>query len=174
MKTYLLKLTPFGFLIALFLFAGSVQAQSKISDLCIKLSENKKMTVVNISKEMMAMINNQSPEMKTLASTVDNMRIISSEKLTPEEQTEINKIITPILNDGYKELMNISDKGEGTDVRICIKSAGNDLISEFVIYVREGKELSLISITGSIPKSKMMELTMLAKIKDMGIGNMMK
>lgn len=174
MKTYLTKLTPIGFLVALLLFAGSVQAQSKLADLCSKLSENKKMTVVNISKEMMTMINGQSEEMKNLAGTVENMRIISSENLTPEEQADINKTVTPILNEGYKELMNISDKSEGTDVRICIKPLGDDQISEFVIYVREGKELSLISITGKIPKSKIMELTQLAKIKDMGIGNMVK
>jgi len=174
MKTYLTKLTSIGFLVTLFLFAGSVQAQSKIADLCSKLSENKKMTVVNISKDMMSMINGSDGEMKEIVQKVDNMRIISSEKLTPEEQADINKIVTPILNEGYKELMNISDKSEGTDVRICIKPLGEDLISEFVIYVREGKELSLISITGKIPKSKIMELTQLAKIKDMGLSNMMK
>jgi hypothetical protein len=132
------------------------------------------MTVVNISKDMMSMINGSDGEMKEIVQKVDNMRIISSEKLTPEEQADINKIVTPILNEGYKELMNISDKSEGTDVRICIKPLGEDLISEFVIYVREGKELSLISITGKIPKSKIMELTQLAKIKDMGLSNMMK
>ncbi len=174
MKTYLTKLTSIGFLVALFLFAGSVQAQSKIADLCSKLSENKKMTVVNISKDMMTMINGENEGMKNLAGAVESMRIISSEKLTPEEQADINKIVTPILNEGYKELMNISDKSEGSDVRICIKPLGEDQISEFVIYVREGKELSLISITGKIPKAKIMELTQLAKIKDMGLSNMMK
>lgn len=174
MRTYLTKLKTIGFLVALFLFAGSVQAQSKIADLCNKLSENKKMTVVNISKDMMTMINGDNEGIKDLAKAVESMRIISSENLTPEEQSDINKIVTPILNEGYKELMNISDKGEGTDVRICIKPLGEDQISEFVIYVREGKELSLISITGKIPKSKIMELTQLAKIKDMGIGNMVR
>ncbi len=174
MKNHLLKISPIGFLVTLLLFVGSVQAQSKIADLCSKLSENKKMTIVNISKDMMTMINGDEEGMKKLVKTIEGMRIISSEKLTPEEQADIDKLVTPILNEGYKELMNISDKGEGTDVRICIKPLGEDQISEFVIYVREGKELSLISITGKIPKAKIMELTQLAKIKDMGIGDMVR
>jgi hypothetical protein len=97
------------------------------------------------------------------------MRVVSSKELTTEEQATYNKMITEVLNEGYKDLMNISTKenGKQTNVRMCSKAADKDNISEFVMYVREGKELSLIAITGKIDKSKIMELTKLSGLKGM-------
>lgn len=178
MKFHTLKLRHFGLLAILFLFAGSVQAQSKLETLFNKIGENSKMTVVTISKDMIgSMMNNvlvnsdstDKKDMKKMTDDLGYMRVISSKELTTEEQTTYNKMIMDVLNDGYKDLMNISTKenGKQTNVRMCGKPADKDNISEFVMYVREGTELSLIAIVGKIDKSKIMELTKLSGLKGM-------
>lgn len=178
MKNHSLKLRHFGLLAALFLFAGSVQAQSKLETLFNKIGENSKMTVVTISKDMIGsmmnnvMVNSDSTDKKSMKKMTDDlgyMRVVSSKELTTEEQATYNKMIMEVLNDGYKDLMNISTKenGKQTNVRMCSKAGEKDNISEFVIYVREGKELSLIAIVGKIDKSKIMELTKLSGLKGM-------
>jgi hypothetical protein len=178
MKNHSLKLRHFGLLVVLFLFAGSVQAQSKLETLLNKMGENDKMTVVTISKDMIgSMMNNvlvnsdstDKKDMKKMTDVLGYMRVVSSKELTTEEQATYNKMIMEVLNEGYKDLMNISTKenGKQTNVRMCSKAADKDNISEFVMYVREGKELSLIAITGKIDKSKIMELTKLSGLKGM-------
>lgn len=178
MKNHSLKLRHFGLLAALFLFAGSVQAQSKLETLFNKIGENSKMTVVTISKDMIGsmmnnvMVNSDSTDKKSMKKMTDDlgyMRVVSSKELTTEEQATYNKMIMEVLNDGYKDLMNISTKenGKQTNVRMCSKAGEKDNISEFVMYVREGKELSLIAIVGKIDKSKIMELTKLSGLKGM-------
>ena len=178
MKNHSLKLRHFGLLAALFLIVGSVQAQSKLETLFNKIGENSKMTVVTISKDMIgSMMNNvlvnsdstDKKEMKKMTDDLGYMRVISSKELTTEEQTSYNKMITDVLNDGYKDLMNISTKenGKQTNVRMCSKPVDKDNISEFVMYVREGQELSLIAIVGKIDKNKIMELTKLSGLKGM-------
>ena len=180
MKHHTLKLKQLGLLAVFFLLAGSVQAQSKLETLFTKLGENNKMTVVTISKDMLgSMMNNilvnsdstDKKDMKDLTDDLGYMRVISSKGLSPEELTNYNTRIMGVLNDGYKDLMNISTKenGKQTDVRMCGKPEDKDHISEFIIYVREGKELSLIAIVGKINKSKIMELTKLSSLK--GIEN---
>ena len=178
MKNHSLKLRHFGLMVVLFLFAGSIQAQSKLETLLDKMGENSKMTVVTISKDMIgSMMNNVlvnsdstgKKDMKKMTDDLGYMRVISSKELTTEEQAIYNKMIMDVLNDGYKDLMNISTKenGKQTNVRMCGKSSDKNNISEFVIYVREGKELSLIAIVGKIDKSKIMELTKLSGLKGM-------
>lgn len=178
MKNRSLKLRHFGLLAALFLFAGSVQAQSKLESLLTKMGENKKMTVVTISKDMIgsmmnnAMFNSDSTkknEMKKVTDELGYMRVVSSKTLNTEELASYNKMIMDVLSDGYKDLMNISaqENGKQTNVRMCSKPADKDNISEFVMYVREGTELSVIAIVGKIDKNKIMELTKLSGLKGM-------
>jgi len=178
MKNHSLKLRHFGLLAALFLFAGSVQAQSKLETLLNKMGENSKMTVVTISKDMIGsmmnnvMVNSDSTKKKNMKNMTDElgyMRVVSSKELTSEEQATYNKMIMDVLSDGYKDLMNISTKenGKQTNVRMCSKAGDKDQISEFVMYVREGQELSLIAISGKIDKNKIMELTKLSGLKGM-------
>ena len=178
MKNHSLKLRHFGLLAALFLFAGSAQAQSKLETLLNKMGENSKMTVVTISKDMIGsmmiytMQNSDSAQKKDMKKMTDDlgyMRVVSSKALNTEELATYNKMIVDVLNDGYKDLMNISaqEKGKQTNVRMCSKSADKDNISEFVMYVREGQELSVIAIVGKIDKSKIMELTKLSSLKGM-------
>jgi len=184
MKNHSLKLRHFGLLAALFLFAGSVQAQSKLETLFNKMGENSKMTVVTISKDMIGSMWNlvadrqdstSKNDMKKLTDDLGYMHVISSKELTSEEQATYNKMIVDVLSDGYKDLMNISTKenGKQTNVRMCSKAVDKDNISEFVMYIREGQELSLIAIVGKIDKNKIMELTKLSGLKGMetGIGH---
>ncbi|MDP4291547.1 MAG: DUF4252 domain-containing protein [Bacteroidota bacterium] len=158
----------------LILVAGSVQAQSKLESLFKKLGENDKMTVVYISKDMMSMIaakgdSTAGKGIKDLSNELGFMRVISSQNLTPEEQANYNNMINSVLSDGYTDYMNVSTKegGKQTDVRMCVKPIDKDSISEFVIYVREGKELTLIGISGKIKNTDMMNLTKLGNLKGM-------
>ena len=151
MKNHSFKLRHIGLLALLFLFAGSVQAQSKLETLLNKMGENSKMTVVTISKDMIGsmmmntvMHNSDSTgkkDMKKMTDDLGYMRVVSSKELTTEEQTEYNKMIMAVLNDGYKDLMNISTKenGKQTNVRMCGKSTDKDNISEFII-IRQGRQ----------------------------------
>ena len=178
MKNHSLKLRHFGLLAALFLFAGSLQAQTKLETLLNKIGENSKMTVVTISKDMIGsmmntvMVNSDSTKKKNMKNMTDElgyMRVVSSKELTSEEQATYNKMIMDVLSDGYKDLMNISTKenGKQTNVRMCSKAGDKDQISEFVMYVREGQELSLIAISGKIDKNKIMEISKLSGLKGM-------
>jgi len=178
MKNNILKFRPLGLLVALFLITSSIQAQTKLENLCKKLSENDKMTNVFISKDMMSnMIGMANPNsdttdvngMKSLAKSVGYMRVLSSKDLTPDEQAKFNKMILEVLNDGYNDLMNVSakEKGKITNVKMCVKQSDKDNISEFVIYVSEGQELSLIAIVGNIKNSDMMKLSQLSNLKGM-------
>ena len=178
MKSHSLKLRHFGLLAVFFLFAGSVQAQTKLETLLNKMGENNKMTVVTISKDMIgSMMNNvlvnsdstAKKDMKKMTDDLGYMRVVSSKVLNTEELTSYNKMIMEVLSEGYTDLMNIStqENGKQTNVRMCSKAVDKDNISEFVMYVREGKELSLIAIVGKIDKNKIMELTKLSSLKEM-------
>lgn len=178
MKNYSLKLRHLGLLAAFILLAGSMQAQSKLESLLNKMAENNKMTTVTISKEMLGgMINMAEPnsdstqkkDMQKMADDIGFMRVVSSDELSPEEQSSYNKMITEVLSAGYKDYMNVSSKehGKSTNVRMCVKPIDKDNISEFVIYVREDQKLSLIAIVGKLDSAKMMELTKLSNLKGM-------
>jgi len=203
MKNYFLKYRFTGFLAAFLLLAGSLQAQSKLDALFNKLGENKKMTVVNISKDIMGLLasNIEGPVgyedgMTSLANQIGSMHVITSKILPLNEQDNYNKMIMEFLNNGYKDLMNISSvaggmqpiesinidstsieniskvqKGRPTNARMCVKPMAKDPtskydeISEFIIYVREGNELSLIAIEGNIYTFQILTLTKLANLK---------
>ena len=186
MKNHSLKPRHLGLLAAFILLAGSVQAQSKLENLFNKLGEDKKMTTVTISKEMLSGMMNmtdvfadstEKKDIKKVADSIGYMRVVSSEELTPEEQAKYNKMIKEALSVGYKDYMNISAKehGKQTDVRMCVKNIGKDDISEFIIYVNEGPKLSLIAIVGKMQSGNMMELSRLSNLKGMmNLGEKMK
>jgi len=177
MKNYTLKLRHLGLLAAFILLAGSLRAQSGLNVILNKLVENNKMTTVTLSKEMIAMtLTNvtqnsiQSEELKKMVDEINELRIVSSEELTSEEQVYYNDLITGFLNGngGYKDYMSINTKlkGKETIVRMCVKNIDKDYISEFIMFVNDGPKLFLFSITGKIENSKVMLLTTLSKIKN--------
>lgn len=205
MKNHFLKYRFTGFLAGFLILAGSLQAQSKLDALFNKLGENKKMTVVNISKEMMGLLASNvegavgyEDGMTRLADQIGSMHVITSKLLPLNEQANYNKMIMEFLNNGYKDLMNISSVvggmqpiesikidttsidieniskvqgGRPTNARMCVKPMAKDptskydKISEFIIYVKEGNELSLIAIEGDIYTFQILTLTKLANLK---------
>ena len=104
----------------------------------------------------------KSSRMKNERLDAIHENMLSDVKNTKHQDISLNTTINDALAP-LEKMQYIKD----ANVRMCSKAADKDNISEFVMYVREGKELSLIAIVGKIDKSKIMELTKLSGLKGM-------
>lgn len=104
---------------------------------------------VYISKAMLSLmpdIQTEGVNIGQIASKLDNIQILSSEK--PDIIAQLRKETAHIhAKNGYEELMRVNDSGE--KVTIYLKR-GKDGKKEFLLLTNEAQEFTIISITGNL------------------------
>lgn len=114
-------------------------------------------TSVYISKSMLSLMPNMQAEgvnIGELASKLDNIQILSSEK--PDIIAKLKKEVAYIRpQNGYEELMRVNDNGEKTTIYL---KRGKNEKKEFVLLNDEKDEFNIIAITGDLTLQEIQQI----------------
>lgn len=114
-----------------------------------KFADMEGVTSVYISKAMLGMMPNMQTEgvnIGEVASKLDNIQILSSEK--PAIIAKLKKEVEYINpKNGYEELMRVNDEGEKTTIYLKHDKSGK---KEFILLNNEKDEFTIIVITGNL------------------------
>ncbi|MDO4181269.1 MAG: DUF4252 domain-containing protein [Bacteroidales bacterium] len=114
-------------------------------------------TSVYISKSMLSLMPNVQAEgvnIGELASKLDNIQILSSEK--PDIIAKLKKEVAYIRpQNGYEELMRVNDNGDKTTIYL---KRGKNEKKEFVLLNDEKNEFNIIVITGDLTLQEIQQI----------------
>lgn len=133
----------------------TTQAQDAIFH---KYEDAKGVSTVFISKTMLRMMSNSNIgniKITSVAGKLDGMRILNCDK--PALATQIGQDIKRMLKtEGFEVVMQINESGENT---IIYQKALPKKRNTFSLLITEKKELSFISISGTITLSDISKIT---------------
>jgi len=154
-----------------------LNAQSPIDKIYEKYSGQDGFTAVNFSKEMFQMIqqmnigdssNTDIQNAKQMVDQLSGLKVL----MYTFDSTGVSKAVS-IYNElagafsssSYKELMTIQEGRQY--VRFLTKTAANNKVSEFVMLMKDKKEVGAISITGMIDLASISNMSKFMNIKGM-------
>ena len=154
-----------------------LNAQSPIDKIYEKYSGQDGFTAVNFSKEMFQMIqqmnigdssNTDIQNAKQMVDQLSGLKVL----MYTFDSTGVSKAVS-IYNElagafsssSYKELMTIQEGRQY--VRFLTKTAENNKVSEFVMLMKDKKEVGAISITGMIDLASISNMSKFMNIKGM-------
>ncbi|MCD7900300.1 MAG: DUF4252 domain-containing protein [Bacteroides sp.] len=143
----------------LFLAAGlllclSVSAQQFIADFQKKYEKDAEFTIVNITSKMFQLIGSMATtEEQSIIKDLDGLRVITTEKNAEKHYKNAMKMVNSW---DYEELMSME---ESTEKMRMFTQEKDGLISSLIIVTIDGKEFSLIGISGNIDLKKVASLS---------------
>jgi len=152
-------------------------AQSPIDKIYEKYSGQDGFTAVNFSKEMFQMIqqmnvgDSSNADIKNAKEIVDQLSglkvlMYSFDSTGVSKAVSIyNELAGAFSSSSYKELMTIQEGRQY--VRFLTKTAANSKVSEFVMLMKDKKEVGAISITGLIDLASISNMSKFMNIKGM-------
>lgn len=149
-------------ILTLFVFVCTASFAQGGKDIYNRYSGKKGVSAVYISPTMFSLMKSL-PEVKVESDEVDLGRIIKSFEgmyLLSVEDTALAASLSAdignmVKSGRYELLMEAKDDGETARIYIIQK---NGIVSDFLMFAEEGKEVSVISIVGSMPLDELSTL----------------
>lgn len=139
-------------LIAMLLPMSAMASIPELTALMERYSTNENATVVNLNGDMLKMAMAESGEADITG--LESLNVLNTEHA--ELSAEIATAMETLLQDA--QLTTLTDiTADGAHVKILANKSGETL-GDVVVYVREGAELVVVHISGTIPESMLSEL----------------
>ena len=136
-----------------------------------KFSNNEEFTKVSVSSKMFSLFTeleantDDEKEFLDAISKLKGLKAVVGEDVKPEESKKLyNSATKDIDNEGYEELMTVTDAEE--NVKISIKEAGGK-ITELILVAGGKNEFALLSLYGEIDLKKISKLASSMSINGM-------
>ena len=139
-------------LIAMLLPMSAMASIPELTALMERYSTNENATVVNLNGDMLKMAMAESGEADITG--LESLNVLNTEHA--ELSAEIATAMETLLQGS--QLTTLTDiTADGAHVKILANKSGETL-GDVVVYVREGAELVVVHISGTIPESMLSEL----------------
>lgn len=144
--------------IALAVMLSSIAVQAQSNSMFEKLSGNKDITSVFVSKALLSMVPDMDAggvNVKAFANKLDRLEVYTSEnkdaiKLMTSEADKL------IKNNTYETLMSMQEDGE--KVLFYAQKSGNDNFKELLMYVIEPDDCTIIRIIGNFTAADLQKM----------------
>lgn len=139
-------------LIAMLLPMSAMASIPELTALMERYSTNENATVINLNGDMLKMAMAESGEADITG--LESLNVLNTEHA--ELSAEIATAMETLLQGA--QLTTLTDiTADGAHVQILANKSGETL-GDVVVYVREGAELVVVHISGTIPESMLSEL----------------
>jgi hypothetical protein len=157
-------------------------AQSPIDKIYEKYSGQDGITAVNFTKEMFQMMQQMKigdsaggdmKEMKNIVDQLSGVKVLMYEFDSTQVMKAVgmyNEFAGAYSSSAYKELMTIQEGRQF--VKFMTKQETSGKVSEFVMLLKDKKEVGVISLTGSIDLASISKMSKFMNIK--GMDNLSK